>query len=63
MDISREVATAKGPAATFTGEVWIDPITRGLPKPYTSPKAAAPEMSSSRPTARSTGTAPDLITS
>jgi quercetin dioxygenase-like cupin family protein len=31
MDISREVATAKGPAETFTGEVWIDPITRGLP--------------------------------
>jgi hypothetical protein len=31
MDISRQVATAKGPAETFTGEVWIDPITRGLP--------------------------------
>jgi quercetin dioxygenase-like cupin family protein len=31
MDISRDVATAKGPAETFTGEVWIDPITRGLP--------------------------------
>jgi quercetin dioxygenase-like cupin family protein len=31
MDISRKVATAKGPAETFTGEVWIDPITRGLP--------------------------------
>ena len=23
--------TAKGPAETFTGEVWVDPITRGLP--------------------------------
>lgn len=22
---------AKGPAGTFTGDVWIDPITRGLP--------------------------------
>lgn len=31
MDISREAATAKGPAETFTGEAWIDPITRGLP--------------------------------
>jgi hypothetical protein len=31
MDISRKAATAKGPAETFTGEVWIDPITRGLP--------------------------------
>jgi len=31
MDISREVATAKGPAETFTGEVWMDPITQGLP--------------------------------
>lgn len=31
MEISREVAAAKGPAETFTGEVWIDPITRGLP--------------------------------
>ena len=31
MEISRNAATAKGPAETFTGEVWIDPITRGLP--------------------------------
>ncbi len=31
MDISREAATTKGPAETFTGEVWVDPITRGLP--------------------------------
>lgn len=31
MELSREAATAKGPAETFTGEVWIDPITRGLP--------------------------------
>ncbi|MFC0081319.1 cupin domain-containing protein [Aciditerrimonas ferrireducens] len=23
--------TSKGSAATFTGDVWIDPITRGLP--------------------------------
>jgi quercetin dioxygenase-like cupin family protein len=23
--------TTKGPAETFTGDVWIDPITRGLP--------------------------------
>jgi quercetin dioxygenase-like cupin family protein len=31
MDISRNAATAKGPAETFTGDVWVDPITRGLP--------------------------------
>jgi quercetin dioxygenase-like cupin family protein len=23
--------TTKGPAETFTGDVWVDPITRGLP--------------------------------
>jgi quercetin dioxygenase-like cupin family protein len=31
MEISREAATAKGPAETFTGEVFVDSITRGLP--------------------------------
>ena len=31
MEISRRAATAKGPAETFTGDVWVDPITRGLP--------------------------------
>jgi quercetin dioxygenase-like cupin family protein len=31
MEISREVTTAKGSAETVTGEVWVDPITRGLP--------------------------------
>jgi quercetin dioxygenase-like cupin family protein len=31
MEISREAATARGPAETFTGEVFVDPITRGLP--------------------------------
>jgi quercetin dioxygenase-like cupin family protein len=31
MEISRNAATAKGPAETFTGDVWVDPITRGLP--------------------------------
>ena len=31
MEISRSAATAKGPAETFTGDVWVDPITRGLP--------------------------------
>lgn len=31
MELSREAATSKGPAGTFTGEVWIDPITLGLP--------------------------------
>jgi quercetin dioxygenase-like cupin family protein len=31
MEISAKPPTAKGPAATFTGEVWVDPITRGLP--------------------------------
>ncbi|HXW35748.1 MAG TPA: cupin domain-containing protein [Acidimicrobiales bacterium] len=31
MELSREAATLKGAIETFTGEVWIDPITRGLP--------------------------------
>ncbi len=31
MEIPQKPATAKGPAETFTGEVWVDPITRGLP--------------------------------
>jgi quercetin dioxygenase-like cupin family protein len=31
MEISRKPPTAKGPAEMFTGEVWLDPITRGLP--------------------------------
>ncbi len=31
MEISREAPTTKGPEETFTGEVWLDPITRGLP--------------------------------
>ncbi len=31
MDISRNAPTTRGPADTFTGDVWIDPITRGLP--------------------------------
>lgn len=31
MDISPKPPTAKGPAETFTGEVWIDAVTRGLP--------------------------------
>lgn len=31
MEISREAATVRGPAETFTGEVFLDPITRGLP--------------------------------
>ena len=31
MELSRKPATSKGPAETFTGDVWIDPITRGLP--------------------------------
>lgn len=30
MDILRKPPTAKGPDDTFTGDVWIDPITRGL---------------------------------
>jgi quercetin dioxygenase-like cupin family protein len=32
MEISCNAATAKGPAETFTGDVWVDPITRGLPR-------------------------------
>jgi quercetin dioxygenase-like cupin family protein len=31
MEISRKPPTAKGPAGSFTGEAWMDPITRGLP--------------------------------
>lgn len=31
MEISRKPPTARGPAETFTGEVWVDPVTRGLP--------------------------------
>ena len=31
MEISQEAVTTKGPAETFTGDVWVDPITRGLP--------------------------------
>jgi quercetin dioxygenase-like cupin family protein len=31
MEISPIPPTAKGPAETFTGDVWVDPITRGLP--------------------------------
>jgi len=31
MEISRKPPTVKGPAETFTGEVWLDPVTRGLP--------------------------------
>src|ERR1700761_8640843 len=31
MEISRKPPTGKGPAETFTGEVWVDPVTRGLP--------------------------------
>lgn len=31
MEISPKPPTAKGPAESFTGEVWMDPITRGLP--------------------------------
>jgi len=31
MEISPKPPTAKGPVETFTGEVWVDPVTRGLP--------------------------------
>jgi quercetin dioxygenase-like cupin family protein len=31
MDVSPKPPTAKGAAETFTGDVWVDPITRGLP--------------------------------
>jgi quercetin dioxygenase-like cupin family protein len=31
MEIPPKPPTAKGPAETFTGDVWIDPITRDLP--------------------------------
>jgi quercetin dioxygenase-like cupin family protein len=31
VEISRKPPTAKGPLETFTGDVWVDAITRGLP--------------------------------
>jgi len=31
MELSREATTSNGPAELFTGDVWIDSITRGLP--------------------------------
>jgi len=31
MELSPKPATTKGPPETFSGDVWIDPITRGLP--------------------------------
>jgi quercetin dioxygenase-like cupin family protein len=31
MEVSPKPPTTKGPADTFTGDVWVDPITRGLP--------------------------------
>ena len=31
MQISHSAATSKGPAEWFTGDAWIDPVTRGLP--------------------------------
>jgi quercetin dioxygenase-like cupin family protein len=31
MEIAPKPPTAKGPAETFTGDVWVDPVTRGLP--------------------------------
>ena len=32
MERSPKPPTAKGPAETFTGDVWVDPITRDLPR-------------------------------
>lgn len=101
MDISPKPPTAKGPAETFTGDVWVDPVTRGLPPSQLnvavvrfSPGArtawhshdggqtlhvtegrglvqvvasrrssSAQGTSSTRPTERSTGTAPPRMTS
>lgn len=31
MNIPPKPPTAKGPPETFTGDAWVDPITRGLP--------------------------------
>lgn len=31
MEFSPKPPTVKGPGETFTGDVWVDPITRGLP--------------------------------
>jgi hypothetical protein len=39
MEISRKAATTKDPADTFTGEVWVDPITRGRAVPRAVPRS------------------------
>ena len=31
MELAPKPPTAKGPAETFTGDVYVDPVTRGLP--------------------------------
>ena len=31
MDLAPKPPTGKGPADTFTGDVYVDPVTRGLP--------------------------------
>jgi quercetin dioxygenase-like cupin family protein len=31
MEISRKPAAAQGPAESFTGDVWVEQLTRGLP--------------------------------
>jgi len=58
MEISRSAATAKGPAETFTGEVWRPTCgTGGFRVPYmephrtrTSGTSYEPSLASSRPT-------------
>ena len=61
MDISAKPPTAKGPAETFTGQVWIDPITRGLPPPGLN--VAAVCFTPGARTAWHPGTAPPQMTS
>ncbi len=41
MDISRNAATAKGPAETFTGDVWVDPTRLGCMGPSANKCARA----------------------
>jgi quercetin dioxygenase-like cupin family protein len=33
MEREPKLPTARGPAATFTGDVWVDPVATGKPEP------------------------------
>jgi hypothetical protein len=52
MEISRSAATAKGPAETFTGDGWVDPMS---PAPSTR-ASTSPESESQRDALRALDT-------